>query len=164
MRKIESLQILRAFAALAVVLEHAWDHIVPLAHGTTLGWPTRLSGIWCVWRRSVFLSERLSQATMLPAGPASRAAATSFFFARVRRTYPIYSVWLAVLVASTAFVFRGHAGGGGFALPALNAATLIHNALLLPTLSVTGWGMMLPQAWTLTYEMYFSTLFALCIG
>jgi exopolysaccharide production protein ExoZ len=164
MKKIESLQILRAFAAIFVVLEHAWDHIVPLAPGPTWGSRLGFTAFGAFGVDLFFCLSGFLMATMLRPGPASPASAISFFLARVRRIYPNYCLWLGVLVAGTAFAFRGHTAGAGLSLPVLDAAALVHNVLLLPTLSVTGWHMMLPQAWTLTYEMYFYTLFALCIG
>lgn len=147
--KLDSLQALRAVAALLVVLFH-----VGFVH--TVGpWPFR--GIFADGSRGVDLFFVLSGfiITWIHAGDWGKPhRAASYLFNRVRRIYP--SVWIMTLFAIAIYAvgFGGADRAGKLAL-----WNVIATALLLPQKEIS----LVSVTWSLKYEIFFYLVFLLTI-
>lgn len=150
--KLETLQVGRGLAALAVVVFHAHTYFIAreLYPGTTLFAPFNLgyagveyffvlSGfiIYHVHARDVGRPERLGR----------------FAHKRVTRVYPVYWVVLGLIVAA-AFAVPGFGPDG-----ATDPVSILSDAALLPSEGA----MIVHVAWTLRHEMLFYLVFALFI-
>lgn len=162
LRKILSIQVLRALAASMVAFHHVWKvSCFGEASAITASQPFGNMagfGVYVFFVISGFL-----MVVTLKKGVDHAPLAGAFITSRLERIYPIYM--LCVLA-----VFGGAylaSAIGVFFKPdvlALTPAHFVGNLLLLPALpGQTDYQMALPQAWTLVYEMYFYVLFALCL-
>jgi exopolysaccharide production protein ExoZ len=142
-RRLSSIQILRAGAAFSVALFHAaqWSHI-DLAVGA--------AGVDLFFVISGFVLWAACEAR--PTTPAA------FLLARAERILPLY--WVATLVVAAGAVWRPaalpivHPGSGHLAL----------SLLLIPHDDPAGGPFpLLPTGWTLTYEAFFYAVMALAL-
>jgi len=143
-----SIQYLRAVAALLIVYQHAREFIPE--HFTHLKYFNGECGIDIFFVISGFIM------TLTAAGAAPR----DFLLRRLTRIAPLY--WLfSVLAVALFFVARPLAGNID-----VTAQTLVMSLLLIPHENLTHPGKIwpiLPQAWTLMYEMFFYVTFALLL-
>lgn len=139
---IWSLQYLRAVAAIGVVIYHQLERDFFLA-------PLGEMGVDIFFVISGFIMFALTERRPITPG--------AFLIDRVTRIVPLY--WIATF-ASLAIVLTGHTINGAAADPLLLITSLffvpMHNAAgeLYP---------MVPQGWSLNYEMFFYLLFALAL-
>ena len=144
---IEGLQVLRAVAALMVVVYHA-----RLSVPGSSGWPPfGASGVDIFFVISGFVMAYTTAKLSTPAPFDERlAAAGRFIRKRAIRVVPLY--WLALIWTSRREVARGIVGKDlvkdFFFIPHPNA---VYHGWLAPTLQ---------QGWTLNYEAFFYVLFA----
>ena len=152
MRKLIHLQMLRAVAAFAVVVDHA---LQPLATRnlvgpaiTQLGWFSGWLGVCTFFVISGLIMIRTSESEFGQPGAAGRFAAH-----RIKRIVPLY--WLATLVY---FVLKPIKSPMGL-------APIAKSLLFIPYAAVNATTMrpIVGQGWTLNYEMFFYAMFALCL-
>jgi peptidoglycan/LPS O-acetylase OafA/YrhL len=155
-----ALQILRGIAASAVVANHVWHSP---ENGVGLRDILRIGDLAHLGVMAFFcLSGMLMVLTTRQATPGARPAAL-FLRARVERIYPVYVLWLSILLA---MIVAAAAAGSGFLRHLWVRVwpdAVIRNYLLLPGLPGERNGMFIGQAWTLVYEMYFYVVFAACL-
>lgn len=161
--RIDSLQVLRALAALLVVLNHVWGGAT---HAEAPGSLAHWAGAHYAGGLGVDIFFCLSGFIMVESlrdAPRRTTLAAGFLWRRVRRIYPTYLACLgAMLLFATAPRILGWPGVG-YAID-LAPLDLLRNVLLLPSLpGDTASKMAIPPAWTLVYEMCFYALFAACL-
>ena len=153
--KIHFLQGLRAIAAWLVVADHA---VLDMTHGdlsnpaTAFAWAMGTIGVDVFFVISGFIMVHISWGNFGQPG-----AAADFLRKRIVRIVPLY--WLATL-AAFAFhkVSATHGANAGF-------SELLRSALFIPYRDEDGgWTPILPQGWTLDYEMFFYAIFAATIA
>jgi exopolysaccharide production protein ExoZ len=143
-KKLASIQILRAVAALSVVLFHAaqWSHLD-----------------FSIGAAGVDLFFVISGFVLWTACEARPPSAAAFLWARARRVLPLY--WIVTLaVAAVALA-------APTALPIVlpDLRHLILSLLLLPHTDPAGGPFpLLPTGWTLTYEAFFYGVMALALA
>jgi exopolysaccharide production protein ExoZ len=146
-----SLQALRAIAAWMVVMDHA---LLELTGGAPENWVTRVawtlgsSGVSVFFVISGFIMVHISWANF-----GTPKAATDFMRRRIIRIVPLY--WAATVLA-LAFhqVSATHGGTDGW-------HELVYSLAFVPYAgSDQSWQPVLPQGWTLNFEMMFYLLFA----
>ena len=159
MKQIGSIQILRALAALMVVLAHAQDDTFVEAAKAGVGFAR--SGL-VPWVAGVDLFFVISGFIMVLSSErlfATPGGATTFFARRVVRIVPLYWLVTALMLAVAALL----AQHGQASLPSLGET--------LSSLLFNPWSRALdgaprpvvPLGWTLNYEMFFYVVFALCL-
>ena len=150
--KLHSLQALRAIAALLVVADHALLEITnnqsanPAIH---VAWTLGSTGVSVFFVISGFIMVHICWENF-----GGLAAATNFLRRRVIRIVPLY--WLAT-VAALAFhrISATHGAHDGW-------PELFYSLSFVPYSDAEGsWSPILPQGWTLSYEMMFYAIFAL---
>lgn len=154
MKRLASIQILRAAAALGVVLFHAcqWSHVdfAVGAAGVDLFFVISGFVLWTATGEPRSNSEALAQRKATPGG---------FLLARAARVAPLY--WIATLAVFAV------ARAWPQALPIVHP-DLRHLVLSLLFLPHVGPGddpfPLLPTGWTLTYEAFFYLAFALALA
>ncbi len=146
---LQSLQILRAIAALMVLISHLGQSEMRfLADPIMPAWLVAgVSGVDLFFVISGFVMVYVTR----PLPPANATAIGGFLFARVTRIYPIYWVFTAAMIAGYAMLPGLSRGAEDFDL----LATLF----LLPSDTQP----VLVVAWTLIHEMYFYLGFALLL-
>ena len=150
--KLHSLQALRAIAAWLVVADHALLEITAnqSANPTThFAWTLGSTGVSVFFVISGFIMVHICWENF-----GGWAAATNFLRRRVIRIVPLY--WLAT-VAALAFhrISATHGAHDGW-------SELIYSLCFIPYSGAGGsWSPVLPQGWTLSYEMMFYGIFAL---
>ena len=164
-KKIESLQILRAFAALLVVLTHVWGGASTVARGPSIGGALDFADLGGFGVDIFFCISGFIMVTSVRSETSSLPAAFQFLGARIRRIYPIYCFWTLAMLPLVFLAARSGMNWGISEAHGLSPASLVHALLLLPALpSDHTFHLLLPQAWTLVYEMYFYVLFAVCLA
>ena len=150
--KIHSLQALRAVAAWLVVADHALLEITnnQSANSVThVAWALGSTGVSVFFVISGFIMVHICWENF-----GGWAAAKNFLRRRVTRIVPLY--WLAT-VAALAFhrISATHGAHDGW-------PELFHSLSFVPYYGAEGsWSPILPQGWTLSYEMMFYGVFAL---
>lgn len=149
---LDNLQVLRAFAALTVVLYHA------LATGSEYGHPAQLLRVFDGWgRNGVDIFFVISGFVMVYSQQRRPKAAPTFLWQRVLRIVPLY--WLLTLLwYGMALALTGAFRRGVPALGQLLASLLFVMHTVYRDLPVVFVG------WTLEYEMLFYLLFAIGIA
>ena len=151
MGKLRSLEMLRALAALLVVLFHT-EAILALRFGSS-----PFGGVFSAGHRGVDLFFVLSGFIIAHVhakdlGTPSRLA--NYFFNRLSRIYP--AVWIMTALALPVYL----AGFGGTSkADKLDTSAILSSILLLPQRGVP----LVSVTWTLTYEMFFYVLFGIAI-
>lgn len=141
-RKIDSLQYLRAFAALWVLL----THVLQTLH-------MRPGGIFFAgqWGVDIFF---LLSGFIIYLTTKDHSSWKAFAIKRVFRIYPAYWLCLIVYVAYSVIY-----NGGGY-----EASTIIQNILMIPYSGpITYKSLAVGQAWSTCYEMYFYFLLAILL-
>ncbi|WP_168195851.1 acyltransferase [Nissabacter sp. SGAir0207] len=149
--KIDTLQYLRAFAALLVVFNHTWQQG---AISTSLGL-AHMGGFGV----DIFfvISGFIMSYTLKETFASPKKAAIDFIIKRIIRIYPVY------LILLTPFVLKYLASAPDL-FAALTSYHLLGNLLLLPTFTGSPtYGPLLGVAWTLVYEMFFYLIYAAAI-
>lgn len=143
---LQSLQILRAIAALMVLISHlAQSEMRFLADPITPAWLVAgVSGVDLFFVISGFVMVYVTRPLRTP----DLDAIGGFLFARVTRIYPIYWVFSAAMIAGYAVIPGLARGADDF--------DLLATFLLLPSDTQP----VLVVAWTLIHEMYFYIAFA----
>jgi exopolysaccharide production protein ExoZ len=143
---IEGLQVLRAVAALMVVMHHA-----RLSVAGSSGWPSfGEAGVDIFFVISGFVMSYTTRARIVAATADRLQAAAVFLRKRALRVVPLY--WLALLWTSRRDLADWHLD-----------ADLAKDALFLPHPNAVYRGWLAPtlqQGWTLNYEAFFYILFA----
>lgn len=157
MQKVASLQILRAVAAMLVVVSHAWTWSKPYASAPTILDRIRIEFMGGLGVDIFFcLSGFIMMWTVTDAAP-TLSKGIRFFAKRMQRIYPIYLICLSTIVVPS-LIWQHEA------IDSARILFLMRNALLLPGLpSEPEYRMLLFPAWTLVYEMYFYLVFAMCV-
>jgi exopolysaccharide production protein ExoZ len=150
--KLHCLQALRAIAAWLVVTDHA---LLEISRNDPRNWVTHVA--WAMGSTGVYVFFVISGFIMVHTSWDSfggRAVAASFIRRRVIRIVPLY--WLATVAALGFHQVSGtHGASAGW-------SELIHSLLFIPYADNDGtWAPILPQGWTLNYEMMFYVVFAL---
>jgi exopolysaccharide production protein ExoZ len=152
--KLHFLQAARAIAAWLVVIDHA---LLEITHGqsenslTHVAWMLGRAGVYVFFVISGFIMVHICWESF-----GQPAAATSFLRRRAIRVVPLY--WLAT-VAAMAYhrVSATHGAGAGW-------LELVFSLAFVPYFDYEGsWAPILPQGWTLNYEMMFYVVFALSL-
>jgi exopolysaccharide production protein ExoZ len=151
--QLESVQVLRAVAALLVVLTHGDTVLGQLCPGR----PSLLRPLSRIGAFGVDIFFVISGAIMVIVSTrlfGDRSAGRAFFAQRITRIYPPY--WLYLSITAALFLLSGrHA----------SAPYLTSSYLLLPVLNLEGkLRPLLGVGWTLTYELYFYLVFALVLA
>mgnify|MGYP003633816196 CR=1 FL=1 len=146
-QKLDSIQALRAVAALAVVLGHIAQLEMRFLPDPVLGpyWLFGFSGVDLFFVISGFVMVHVTRGI----DGASGHQAGRFLFARVTRIYPPY--WLFTLIALAGLVLVPGIGSRG-----LDDVSLWGSFLLIPDRSLP----ILPVGWTLDDELYFYIVFS----
>jgi peptidoglycan/LPS O-acetylase OafA/YrhL len=146
---LQSLQILRAIAALMVLISHLGQSEMRfLADPIMPAWLVAgVSGVDLFFVISGFVMVYVTR----PLPTANAGAIGGFLFARVTRIYPIYWVFTGAMAAAYAFI------------PGLSRNVedfdILANLLLLPSYQLP----VLVVAWTLIHELYFYLAFAVLL-
>jgi peptidoglycan/LPS O-acetylase OafA/YrhL len=153
--KLHSLQALRAVAAWLVVADHALLDITrndPANALTPIAWMLGNVGVYTFFVISGFIMLLISWDDF-----GSQSAPTKFLRRRIVRIVPLY--WLATIAAM--MFHRVSATHGANAGP----LELIQSLLFIPYRdeASSGFYPILPQGWTLSYEMMFYVFFALAL-
>jgi peptidoglycan/LPS O-acetylase OafA/YrhL len=153
--KLHFLQALRAIAAWFVVADHA---LLDVTHGelrnpvTHVAWAIGDAGVYVFFVISGFIMVHICWDDF-----GRRGAAANFLRRRVIRIVPLY--WLAT-IAALAFhkVSATHGAHAGW-------SELVRSLLFIPYRDEDGgWAPILPQGWTLNYEIMFYAIFAAAVG
>lgn len=162
MSKITSIQMVRAAAAIAVAANHVCSN-PPLGGGVR--WMFQLYPLAAVGVQIFFaISGMLMMLTLREEGGKLHRSG-DFLLRRIERIYPNYLFWLAMLLLTAVAAHLAHTGYLKFILAEATPSVLFRNALLLPGLpNDPTYQMLVPQAWTLVYEMYFYVVFTLCLA
>jgi exopolysaccharide production protein ExoZ len=150
--KLYSLQAMRGIAALLVVADHALleiSHNEPGNPITNIAWTLGNAGVYIFFVISGFIMVHICWESF-----GRKAAAANFLRRRFIRIVPLY--WLATLAALAYHkVSSTHGGDAGW-------SELIYSLAFIPYSNDQGsWNPILPQGWTLSYEMVFYAIFAL---
>lgn len=144
---IANIQMLRAVAALAVVLHHTQFHL-QLAYGTPL--------FALVGRAGVDLFFLISGFVMVYTTRDSQRTTVQFWTDRAVRIVPLY--WLGTTFVILLFI----AGLPALDVQELRLGDIVKSYLFIPYLASYGEGRpILDVGWTLNYEVYFYALFGL---
>ena len=147
-------QVLRAVAALMVVVHHATIMRAEFIDPTKPTWLNGASGVDIFFVISGLVMT-ISSSSLQHAPHPMRA----FLARRVERIVPLYwlatTLKIALLIAAPAVALRPlgspwHIFASYFFIPSFNAAGALHPVLVV--------------GWTLNYEMLFYLLFAICLG
>jgi exopolysaccharide production protein ExoZ len=156
--KVLSLQVLRFYAALVVLLSHVEGYVV--AHGAShgvsvpaVGISGRL-GVEIFFVISGFIMGWLSLDLFGKAG-----AAQQFALDRVTRIVPLY--WVCTFAAAGLFLLKQKLGPGGDPVPPV--ADLLKSFFFYPVNAEGVHRPVLAQGWTLDFEMLFYGIFAFCL-
>lgn len=152
MQKLESIQIMRAVAALLVVFFHAHGYVLPqklhigepLFYGFSMGY----AGVEIFFVISGFIMWHIHR---LDVGRPARA--WNFIYKRATRIYPIFLLIYVALIALY-WLFPGHGPDS-----AQDLTQVLVSATLLPT----PYSPVMVIAWTLQFEMFFYMIFTLLI-
>jgi len=154
--RLDQLQVLRAYAAMVVVIAHIFHELDPV-FGTQMFdnmWYDLRSGVDIFFVLSGFIIVYVTAGKFGQGGFRS-----TFLYRRVTRIAPVYWFYTSIMLAIVLF------------LPALSPSVKtspMHTAasyLFLPWRSPTGGlGPILGVGWTLLYEMMFYVVFSLVIG
>jgi exopolysaccharide production protein ExoZ len=148
-KKLEGIQVLRGYAAILVVVTHLWS-------AGTISAALRFSrigglGVDIFFVISGFIMCYSLRDRICP-GDGMR-----FLTKRVERIYPIYLIILIPFLAEYAYQANNGRAPVDFML-------VLGNVLLLPSFfSGENYRMLVGAAWTLSYELFFYTLFAAAI-
>lgn len=165
-QRLGSIQVLRAVAALMVVLLHA----VKAVSETTVAWisrlaPTPLDALWFreALGSGVDIFFVISGFIMVHGAgryASGQAHPLDFLVRRLFRIYPPYWAATLILVAILALITRGDS-------PELEPQRIVTSLLLVPAIGPDGYlRPILGVGWTLSYEVYFYLVFfiALWVG
>jgi exopolysaccharide production protein ExoZ len=154
--KLHSLQALRAIAAWLVVADHALLDIVgndPKNAVTHIAWTLGSTGVYVFFVISGFIMVHISWDTF-----GRSFASYDFLRRRVLRIVPLY--WLATFVAIAYHRFSlTHGADAGL-------SELLRSLFFIPSVNAVGKldFPIVPQGWTLTYEMMFYCLVAAAVS
>jgi exopolysaccharide production protein ExoZ len=157
-RKIESVQGLRAAAAFSVAVLHTLHDAIPLdPGGSAARWHDALP-----WQTGVDLFFVISGFVMVHASAdlfGRRSGPLVFMTRRLARIVPLYwattTLFLVVVLAMPSAVSHDD----------INLATVAKSYLFLPALASSGFIQpVYSLGWTLNYEMFFYVVFAIFIG
>lgn len=144
---IANIQMLRAVAALAVVLHHTQFHLQTI-HGTPL--------FALVGRAGVDLFFLISGFVMVYTTRDSQRTTIQFWIDRALRIVPLY--WLGTTLVIVLFL----AGLPALDVQQLKVTDIIKSYLFIPYIATYGEGRpLLDVGWTLNFEIYFYALFGL---
>jgi peptidoglycan/LPS O-acetylase OafA/YrhL len=150
--KLHSLQALRAVAALLVVIDHALLEISDNQPGgliTHVAWTLGSAGVYVFFVISGFILVHISWGSF-----GRPSSATNFLRRRITRIVPLY--WLAT-IAAFAYHKVSATHGASDSWP-----ELVRSLAFIPYCGGDGsWDPVLPQGWSLNYEMMFYAIFAL---
>jgi peptidoglycan/LPS O-acetylase OafA/YrhL len=149
--KLHFLQMSRAIAAWLVIIDHAMlelTHNQPENPVTRIAWMLGGAGVSVFFVISGFIMVHICWNSFgLP------AAAANFLHRRLVRIVPLY--WLATIAALAYHrVSATHGAHAGW-------SDLVYSFAFIPYVNEDGsWNPIMPQGWTLSYEMMFYAMFA----
>lgn len=148
-RRLVSLQVLRGIAALMVVVHHS----IHQSPGFLAVWPTE------AWQAGVDLFFVISGFVMVYVTNKRERSAKQFLAMRAARIVPVY--WFFTLASAALMLLAPK-------LYNSNELTLKHLVLSLFFIphdtATSGWSPLIKQGWTLNYEVFFYTLFAIAMA
>jgi len=149
--KLYSLQAVRALAAWLVIADHALLELAGNQPGdlvTHVAWTLGSAGVYAFFVISGFIMVHISWESF-----GREAAATNFLRRRVIRIVPLY--WLGTVVALAYHrISATHGAHDGW-------LELLYSLTFIPYRGADdSWTPILPQGWTLSYEMLFYAIFA----
>jgi len=154
-----SIQILRGIAALSVVLFHVSEMLLQYTGGQ--GVFCDLSAFWYTGGAGVDLFFVISGFVMVQSTQESfgrEGTSTAFMVKRCIRIVPLYWMYtlMMLILVLLPFTLKTHVFSAGYSIKSLLFIPAINptHGLVLP---------LLPQGWTLSYEMYFYILFSLLL-
>lgn len=150
MKKFQSLQIFRGLAALTVLFFHI-DTVIreKFAYPNSLAiFKQGVSGVDFFFVLSGFI---IMYAHYRDFG--QKGKVLSYFWKRFQRIYPIY--WIISLGVVAVYILMGKNVIHSFGI---NPAFIIKSVTLWQQ-----WPLIIPTAWTLSYEVYFYLIFGLCL-
>lgn len=152
--KIQSLQILRAFAAWAVVYHHYMQMFYDFQSENILGYLFSIRGSLGV---DIFFV--LSGFVMFMSASRTSVDGWSFFLKRLFRVVPAYWFFTFALVISGSFFVNE------FKFTSYTIDTMVRSLFFVPHYNPSGLGVYpyLTVGWTLNYEILFYTTLSLCI-
>jgi len=158
-RYFTSIQILRGVAALSIVLFHVSEMLLQYTDGH--GVFCRFAALWYTGAAGVDLFFVISGFVMVQSTQGAfgqKGAGVVFMARRIIRIVPLYWMYTAImlLLVLLPFTLKTHV---------FSASYTIKSLLFLPAINPThGLDLpLLPQGWTLSYEMYFYLLFTLLL-
>jgi peptidoglycan/LPS O-acetylase OafA/YrhL len=160
MRKLKSIQALRAIAAILVVIDHIFSRVEGLNPGSTLFSAAAYHylgeiGVQVFFCISGFIMVHTSN------GNGGLSDAVLFLKKRAIRIYPIYIITLLSFVAAVKYFATSY--NINFWVD-VSDSNVLKRLFLMPTFIYdNGWNNILMQSWTLVYEVYFYVVFALCM-
>lgn len=148
--RLDSIQMLRGIAALLIVLFHSTQIYQNSANFNYLNWAFKFGfiGVDLFFVISGFIILYVHQDNL-----GQREYTRKYFKSRMFRIYPLY--WIILFVVASVYFFIPTFGGGY----ERNIGYLFHNFLLIPHT----YAFILPQTWTLTYEVIFYIVFGIGI-
>lgn len=160
MRKLKSIQALRAIAAILVVIDHVFSRVEGLNPGSTFFSEATYHyldeiGVQVFFCISGFIMVHTSN------GSGGISDALVFLKKRAIRIYPIYIITLLVFVVTVKHFAATY--NINFWVD-ISDTNVFKRLFLLPTFIYgNGWNNILMQSWTLVYEVYFYMVFAFCM-
>lgn len=160
MRKLKSIQALRAIAAILVVIDHVFSRVEGLNPGSTLFSEATYHylgeiGVQVFFCISGFIMVHTSN------GNGGLSDALIFLKKRAIRIYPIYIITLLVFVVTVKHFAAAY--NINFWVD-ISDSNVLKRLFLMPTfIHGNGWNNILMQSWTLVYEVYFYMVFAFCM-
>ncbi|WP_313485416.1 acyltransferase [Pseudescherichia sp.] len=160
MRKLHSIQALRAIAAVLVVIDHIFSRVEGLSPGSTLFNESAYHylgeiGVQVFFCISGFIMVHTSN------GNGGLSDAIIFLKKRAIRIYPIYIITLLLFVITIKHFAAIYNINFWVDISDSNVAKRL---FLMPTFIYgNGWNNILLQSWTLVYEIYFYIIFAFCM-
>jgi peptidoglycan/LPS O-acetylase OafA/YrhL len=162
--KIQSIQILRGWAAISVAANHIWAEGAAQIGPDSLFDTVKISSMAGMAVHIFFCISGMLMVLTLKEGASKSASAGAFIVNRIQRIYPIYIVWLTTFLVLGLIALALGLNFRRDIFDHLSPAHVIGNYLLLPgPSSDPSYRMYIPQAWTLVYEMYFYAMFAICV-
>jgi len=149
---------LRAIAAIMVVIDHVFSRVEGLHPGTTILSESQYHLLGEIGVQIFFcISGFIMVYTTNSAG--NIKASLNFLKKRIVRVYPIYIITLLAFV----FVVKYYAQKYNINFWVdISSENILKRLFLMPTFTYgNGWNNILLQSWTLVYEIYFYSVFAL---
>jgi exopolysaccharide production protein ExoZ len=155
-RKMPTIQVLRGIAAMMVVLHHYSRTMETYVNRPSWISSLGLGGLGASGVDIFFVISGFIMVYTTDQKPTGSKAALSFLEHRVLRIFPLYWLWTSTLLVlwAAGFAMRSHY---------FSKTYIVFSYLLIPAFSGRDYQPLLPQGWTLSFEMLFYLVFAVSI-